>query len=105
MTTSIATLPVEDLERRQQVLAVEDLDAADEGLIEEPQDLSCAIDFFSIVLQQSSCTCPTLLPDDDGSVGDVVQILLQDLKRDGKARSVALQNLYRLTDRERRHNR
>jgi hypothetical protein len=52
-------------------------------------------------------TCPTafLLEDESDDVSQVVLPLLRDLRKDNKARAVALQKLYQMTDRERQRNR
>ena len=42
---------------------------------------------------------------DDGDVEEIAVSLLKDIQKEGKLRTVALQKLYRLTDRERKHHR
>jgi hypothetical protein len=78
---------------------------------------------FSKTLQRTAASCSScasglpgggvlsqILDDGDDSGGRdglaaSVKPLLDDLKKGGKARAVALQKLYRMTDRERQHNR
>jgi hypothetical protein len=54
-------------------------------------------------------TCPSAFAvmdeTDSEDVSQVVKPLLRDVGKDGKARAVALQKLYRMTDRERQRNR
>jgi hypothetical protein len=42
---------------------------------------------------------------DEKNVGETIQPLLKDLKSEGKSRSVALQHIYHLTNKDRRQNR
>lgn len=42
---------------------------------------------------------------DEEDIEDIVEVLLKDLKNEGKLRTAALQKLYRMTDRERQQNR
>jgi hypothetical protein len=54
-------------------------------------------------------TCPSAFAvmdeTDSEDVSQVVKPLLKDIGKDGKTRAVALQKLYRMTDRERQRNR
>ena len=99
----------------EDVLSSED-DRKDPGLLREllyrmnptqclptTQCFSAAAAAAAASAQSSSCHNPFLC--DEVDVEDVTALLLKDIQHEGKSRTVALQKLYRLTDKERKENR